>query len=275
MNPLLPVVVILIVAVWIGYAATVKKARRRRRAEAMAKPFPAEWSVILEKNLPPYPHLPDGLKQQLHGYIHLFLDTKRFEGCNGQEITDEVRVTVAAQACMLLLNRDVRCYPRLRTVLVYPHTYVAGGKGTFGGQFENRSARLGESWNSGAVVLAWHSVKGGAVNFEDGLNVTLHEFAHQLDQEDGAGDGAPILSERSAYRSWARVLSSEYKTLQKRARKHKKSLLREYGATNPAEFFAVATEVFFEKPHQMKKKHPELFAELKSFYTVDPEEWSS
>jgi hypothetical protein len=136
-----------------------------------------------------------------------------------------------------------------------------------------QSVRLGESWQSGPVVLAWDSVKGGTLNITDARNVVLHEFAHQLDQEDGAADGAPILERRSRYITWARVLSKEYEVLRKKMRKHRRSVLDKYGATNPAEFFAVATETFFEKPRQMEKEHPELYDELKNYYKVDPAAW--
>jgi hypothetical protein len=260
-----------VVVVW----AVTRAHRAARRKTLMKAPFPEEWSAILSKNLPPYSSLPGGLLDQLHGYINVFLDEKDFEGCGGQEITDEVRVTIAAQACLLLVGRDSKCYPRLRSVLVYPHTYVGGKGGIFGAGDEQPSARLGESWRTGAVVLSWDSVRGGAANFDDGHNVALHEFAHQLDQEDGAADGTPILRGLSSYRSWARSLTEEYKSFLKRVKAHRKTVIDEYGATNPAEFFATATEAFFEKPEQLAKKRPDLYAELKSYYRIDPTEWSS
>ena len=264
------VVAIVVPVVWFSLRAG-RKSRRRR---LMAAPLPEAWREILVRNLPPYPRLPDPLREQLHGYINVFLAEKHFEGCGGQEITDEVRVTIAAQACLLLIGRESTCYPKLRSVLVYPHTYVAGGKSGFGGAGEPPSVRLGESWQSGAVVLSWNSVKGGAVNIDDGHNVTLHEFAHQLDQEDGAADGTPILESLSSYRSWAHSLSEEYRSFLKRVESHRKTVLDEYGATNPAEFFAVASETFFEKPEQLMKKRPELYEELQRYYKVNPLDWS-
>ena len=181
-------------------------------------------------------------------------------------MTDEIKVTIAAQASMLLLNRRPTYFPKLRTILVYPHTYVAKQNG-------RDSVRLGESWQNGPVVLTWDSVKGGARNVRDGKNVVLHEFSHQLDQEDGSADGAPILESRSCYATWARVLSAEYDRLRAKKKKFRRSVLNKYGATNPAEFFAVATEAFFEKAKQMKKKNPELYEELKTYYKLDPLEW--
>lgn len=190
-------------------------------------------------------------------------------------MTDEIKVTIAAQACMLLLNRESDCYPKLYSIVVYPSTYVTGTHKTYGSHENDTSVRLGESWKHGTVVLAWDSVKRGALNYQDGLNVVMHEFAHQLDQEDGNADGAPILEMHSAYSAWSRTFSEEYEVLQKRALKGRKSVMDKYGATNPAEFFAVATETFFEKPAQMKKKHPELYHELQGFYKVNPIEWDN
>ena len=247
--------------------------RRRSRRILLSPPFPQKWIVILDKNLPPYRKFSSPQCQQLHDFIRIFIAEKSFEGCGGLSLTDEIRVTIAAQACMLLLNRKVECYPKLYSVLVYPSTYVAGARDSLRGEWEEESVRLGESWQSGAVVLAWDNVRHGAANFKDGHNVTMHEFAHQLDQEDGAGDGTPILEARSAYSTWARVFSKEYELLQRKTARGRKSVMHQYGATNPAEFFAVSTETFFEKPRQLKKHHPELFKELQVFYKVNPLEW--
>lgn len=245
---------------------------RNRRRRLFTTPPPEEWIRILEENFPVIGRLSPEHRSQLFGHMQIFLAEKNFEGCGGLELTDEIKVTVAAQACMLLLGRETRTYPKLKTVLIYPHTYHGGKEGMFGGD-NGKTARLGESWNCGVVVLSWNSVLGGARNLEDGHNVTFHEFAHQLDQEDGAADGAPILSERSAYATWARVCKREFDALVARSSKEKKSTMDRYGATNPAEFFAVATETFFEKPRQMKARHPELFEELQSYYRVDPCQW--
>ena len=255
-----------------GVWAALAGARRARRRRLLAAPFPYGWADILRRNVPPYRALSDAERRRLHGAVNVFLDEKRFEGCGGLEVTEEMRVTIAAQACLLLLNRPIAVYPRLRSVLVYPSTYVAGKGGVFV-EDAPASTRLGESWTTGAVVLAWDSVKGGGLNFDDGHNVTLHEFAHQLDQADGAADGAPVLEARSAYRTWARVLSREYKALRRGVSRGARTLMRRYGATNPAEFFAVATETFFEKPRQMQREHPELFEELKRYYRTDPLAW--
>ncbi|UCG59495.1 MAG: zinc-dependent peptidase [Phycisphaerales bacterium] len=248
--------------------------RRAKRKRLLAAPFPDEWRQIAEKNVPLYGRLPDSLKEQLHGLVHVFMAEKNFEGCGGLEITDEIRVTIAVQASMLLLNRRTNHFPKLHTILVYPHTYVARAVSSDGVvTIDGQSIRLGESWQNGPVVLAWDSVTGGTSNVTDARNVVLHEFAHQLDQEDGVADGAPTLERRSSYAAWARVLSKEYEALQRKNRKHRRAVMSKYGSTNPAEFFAVATETFFEKPKQMKRKHPELYDELRNYFKLDPVEW--
>jgi Mlc titration factor MtfA (ptsG expression regulator) len=246
--------------------------RTRRARRLRATPPPESWQAILERNFTLVQRLTAEQRKQLFGYMNVFLARVNFEGCGGQEITEEIKVTIAAQACLLLVGREERVYPRLKTVLVYPHTYRSGAKGMFGGD-NGQGARLGESWGFGVVVLAWNSVLGGAHNLEDGHNVTMHEFAHQLDQADGAVDGAPVLANRSAYVSWAKVLSADYATLRKTTKRGKRDVMDRYGATNPAEFFAVATETFFEKPRQLQKDHPELFDELRSYYNLNPLDW--
>jgi hypothetical protein len=234
----------------------------------MSQAIAPEYITIIEKNVPLYSRLPIDLQKQLEGLVNIFIAEKRFEGCGGQEITDEVKVTIAAQACMLILNRKTKFFPKLKTVIVYPETYIAKNQGQLAPH-----ARLGESWQNGPVVLAWNSVTGGAQNIHDGKNVVFHEFSHRLDQEDGSADGAPILENRSSYATWAKVLGAEFDVLRGKAKKYRKSVLNRYGATHPAEFFAVATEAFFEKPRQMKKKHPELYEELRSYYKLDPLDW--
>jgi Mlc titration factor MtfA (ptsG expression regulator) len=216
------------------------------------------------------------LQNELKGLILVFLHDKRFVGCGGQEIDDEIRVTVAAQACLLLLNRANGVYPELRTVLVYPTTFIVRREveDEFGLVSTDHAELLGESWGEGKVVLAWDSVDQGVRDPNDGYNVVLHEFAHQLDHETGATNGVPLLNTPGAYRSWARVLSGEFEALQLQAIHGQETLMDDYGATNPAEFFAVATETFFERPNEMRAGHAELFQELVNFYQVDPSEWA-
>ena len=248
--------------------------RYYRRKQLVSSSFPPKWEKILNRNVALYRYLPDPLKKELQGHIQVFLDEKIFEGCGGLKITDEIRVTIAAQACILLLSRKPTYYPKLYTILVYPGAYVAKKVTVIGMQhFEEMTVRAGESWTRGEVVLAWDNVRQEAIDLADGHNVVLHEFAHQLDQEDGSANGAPILEKLSSYRTWARVLSKEYQGLQRRVLSGRKDIMDAYGATDPAEFFAVATETFFERPKQMKLTHPELYEELESYYGLDPLKW--
>lgn len=239
--------------------------RSRRRRKLRQQPLPPAWEAILRENLPLYRRLPESLRQELHGHVQIFLDEKDFEGCGGLTITDEIRVTIAGQACMLLLNRPTRHYHGLSAVLVYPKAYISNP--------ETHEVRLGESWSNGTVVLSWSDVNRTAHDPKDGLNLVLHEFAHQLDQEDGVGDGVPLLEQESRYALWGQLMDKEYQRLVQLTRKGRKDVLQSYGATNPAEFFAVATEAFFEKPRQLHEKHPELYEELKTFYHLDPLAW--
>ncbi len=252
----------------------LRRARARRRAELFAASFSEERVAILQRNVPLYARLPEELRKELGGHINVFLDEKRFTGCGGLEITDEIRVTIAAQACILLLGRKAGYYPRFSSIFVYPGAYIAEGTKRAGDvAVVETQARAGESWQGGPLVLSWDDVQGGSRDVRDGHNVVLHEFAHKLDQEDGRADGAPLLGQRSRYVTWARVLAGEYNELVDKVGRGQRTVLDDYGATDPAEFFAVLTETFFEKPRQLKKKHPELYEEVKGFYKVDPLEW--
>jgi Mlc titration factor MtfA (ptsG expression regulator) len=246
--------------------------RRRRRAAITRRPFPAEWDAVIAKNVPYAARLSREDRDALARHVQIFLAEKHFEGCGGLELTDEVRVTIAAQACILLLHLETDDYPRLVSILVYPTTYVVtGGRRTPQGLVaEGPEARLGESWARDVVVLAWDSVLSGAADIHDGHNVVLHEFAHQLDQENANGSGAPVLPRRSMYVAWARVLGHDYDQLVRDVARHHQTLIDRYGATNPAEFFAVVTETFFEKPERLRARHPELYAQLEGFYGQDP-----
>ncbi len=247
--------------------------KKQRRKKLLSSPLPENLLNIVKEKLPPYKYLNAEEKRRLQGTINVFLAEKVFEGCGGLEITDEIRVTVAAQACMLLLNRDIKVFPRLKSILIYPDTYIVNNEFMLPNN-EVSSVRLGESWQSGVVVLAWNSVQGGIHNFHDGRNVTIHEFAHQLDQEDGLADGAPILHNNSEYKNWAEVFSTEYENLKNELAHGISSEIDPYGATNPAEFFAVVTETFFEKPYQLQKHRPQLYDALLHYYCINPMKWS-
>jgi len=248
-------------------------AHRRRRVRA--EPFPAAWRRILQRQVPLYRRLPADLKLRLQRAVAVFVAEKQFIGCGGLAVTDEMRVTVAAHACLLWLARSGEGYPELRQILVYPGPFFVDRltPGAGGVLQEQRQLLAGESWDRGQVVLSWDDVVAGAAVADDGRNVALHEFAHQLDQETGFANGAPRLPSRERYDRWSQVLGAEFDALRQRAEGESPPLIPVYGAMSPAEFFAVVTEVFFEQPLRLAAEHPALYAELARFYRLDPRLW--
>jgi Mlc titration factor MtfA (ptsG expression regulator) len=277
MGPLL--LAVAAAALVIAWLLALPAIARRRRRRLRAAPFPAHWRAILRQRVPRFATLPFDVRRRLEQEIAVFVAEKDFIGCAGQEVDDEVRVTIAAQACMLLLGRPHHHFASLRTILVYPGAFVVEKlrPEPSGVLQETRQALSGESWTNGQVVLSWQDVLEGASDPGDGRNVVVHEFAHQLDQEKGYANGAPVLAGRERYRRWSSVMSREYARLQARTGWEtpgsEPPLLSAYGATDPAEFFAVASEVFFERPARLAVEHPELYAELSAYYRVDPRRW--
>ncbi len=248
--------------------------QRSRRNNLFLKPLPPDWIQILEKNVSIYSLLPQNLREELHGRINIFLDEKEFIGCAGLQISNEIRVTIAGNACILLLKRDKRCFPRFTTILIYPDTYVSREVKSDGlVVVHEESVRAGESWYRGPIVLSWADVMRGSLNNSDGHNVVLHEFAHKLDEENEIMNGLPVLRDSSHYAEWAEVLSKEFDSLLIRIDRGTNSVIDAYGAVSPSEFFAVATESFFEKPLLMKNKLPDLYQQFKRFYNLDPAAW--
>lgn len=247
----------------------------RKRRRLRARPFPAAWRDILQQRVPYVRSLPVDLQLQLKRHIQVFVAEKTFIGCDGLTITDEMRVTIAAQACLLILGSTRGYYPKLREVLVYPGSFVVEREHTdgIGVAHHARQVLSGESWEHGQVVLSWHDTLQGAATPDDGQNVVIHEFAHQLDQETGAANGAPMLARRHHYRRWSQVLGTEFSRLRAAASEQQESLFSDYGATDPAEFFAVISEVFFEQPQRMADEYPALYQELSLFYQLNPLSW--
>jgi Mlc titration factor MtfA (ptsG expression regulator) len=261
---------LLVVGAFFGYRY-YKQWRLKRIQE---QPFPEKWLQTMVIAVPLYPRLSGQEQERLQQLIKQFLADKEFYGCDGLELTDEIRITIAAQACLLLLNKTGGVYPKLSSILVYPTGFIAERDvhhedGTVS---KNAHHLLGESWDNGRIVLSWDDVEHGAADFGDGYNVVLHEFAHQLDSESGSTNGAPILRHNS-YKTWASVFSEHYDDLQSRVARGKPTVIDDYGTTNPAEFFAVATETFFENPGELQAHRPQLYDELKDYYRCDPREW--
>ena len=256
------------------FALLKERSRRRLRA----RPFPKKWLTLIKRHVVFYHRLSADDRAELLGHTQVFLGEKRFEGCGGFEITDEVRVTIAAQACLLLLHRRTDYFPHLLTILVYPLTYMAEEQRQVGEHLweEGTVSRLGETGRRmGSLVLSWGAVKHGAAYPADGKNVVLHEFAHQLDFENDAADGVPGLATREQQVAWAEVMKSEFASLRAADESGIPTLLDTYGATDPAEFFAVSVEAFFEQPRALRAHHPKLYAELRTYFQQDPVEFSA
>ncbi len=245
----------------------------RRRQKLTQTPFPAAWEDILKRNVGHYQMLDDEEQAQLQNLIKVFIAEKHWEAGHDLELSDEIKVTIAAQACLLLLGLPHNYYRNVKTIIVYPSTVVAPRRKP--GFFENSFAPvqasqpiIGQAFQRGPVILVWDAALRGGRSPRDGHNVIYHEFAHKLDMLDGAADGTPPLRERAEYHGWIQACTREY--LHLKERKGKRSFLNDYGATNEAEFFAVATEQFFDQPRLMQRHAPELYQVLRQYYRQDP-----
>lgn len=246
---------------------------RRRRRRLLSRPFPAEWETVLGRNFRKWGRLTEEERGLMRRLITIFAAEKSWEGCAGVEMTDEIRVTVSAQACLLLLGQEEdehRFFPRVKSILVYPNAYtVPGGRPRRDGVTHPTPPRLGEAHYRGPVVLSWPHVVAGGRDEADGRNLVMHEFAHKLDMLDDVVDGTPPLAGREQVQEWVKVMSAEFARLKAATRRGVATLLDAYGATNEAEFFAVATEAFFERPVAMRDRHPALYEVLRGYYRQD------
>jgi Mlc titration factor MtfA (ptsG expression regulator) len=243
--------------------------RHAARRELLAAAFPAAWAVILDR-LPFYRHLDERGQQRIRDDLRVLIAEKNWEGCGGLVLTDEIQVTIAAQASLLLLNIEHDYYADVSSILVYPSTYRTMPRTDANGILQEGQPNLGEAWRAGPVILAWDAARGGALHAGDGHNLVLHEFAHKLDMLDGLADGTPPLPDRGALQAWVRTMSAEFDRLRDAEANGRATLLDHYGATNPAEFFAVATECFFEQGEALRQQHPSLYDVLRDYYHQDP-----
>jgi MtfA peptidase len=226
--------------------------QRRRRRKILAAPFPAEWNDYLQRNVAHYRYLTPREQARLRDDLRIFVAEKNWEGCGGLAMTDEIKVSIAAQACLLVLGMEHNYFDRVRSVLVYPHGFVDPRE------------------SAGPVILSWSEVRDEGRNPRQGHNVVFHEFAHQLDMLDGVINGAPPLPDREQRERWQRVMTAEYRRLLDASAHGRATLLDQYGTTNEGEFFAVATECFFDRPADMERRHPELYDLLRTYYRQDP-----
>ncbi|NDY92552.1 M90 family metallopeptidase [Ideonella livida] len=276
------------VAVLLGLAAALAMVlqprwRRARRERVAAQPLPEAWRQALRDQVPLLARLPAPRQRQLRQRLQVFLAEVPFIGCAGLEVTEAMRLSIAAQACLLLLGRPEASYESLRQVLVYPGGFVVDRqrRDEAGVVHEERVAHAGESWAEGQVVLSWDDVAYGAEVPDDGMNVVLHEFAHQLDQAGlrvlsgppGPQDAPAPPATARAHAAWQARLDEAFEAFCARCAAGRPGLLDPYGATAPEEFFAVATEAFFEQPLAMRYQLPGLYADLQAFYGQDPAGW--
>lgn len=271
------VAVIAIIAVVPIWSSMRRKSRRDR---LMSAGLDEDSRKLLEEKVWFYDLLPDGHRDCFDGLMRIFIEEKRFEPCGGMEsVTKEMQLIIAAQACLLVFGRAINegwkaiaPYDRLDSILIYPTAFVARRAGEHIEEGE-RPVLLGESWSTGSLILAWDSVMKGLINREDGHNVVMHEFAHQLDQTDVA-DGVPDLDTGQDLTLWAHAFAPAYERLVDEVNDGRtNTVIDDYGATNAAEFFAVSVETFFEKPRQLRDDEPELYEQLKRYFKLDPEEW--
>ncbi|MGM0449818.1 MAG: zinc-dependent peptidase [Pseudomonadota bacterium] len=240
------------------------------RKKQLQRPFPDQCRAILESQVPLYRRLPDELRHQHEQHVQLFLAEKAFYGCDGFEVDDSVRLTIAGHACLLIIARNFSDFDGINSILVYPDRYRVRDMESDGLVVsESNEIRAGEASSLGQVVLAWTECEEGAVNADGDHNVILHEFAHQLDYLDGTADGAPPLSGDQA-RHWQETMTRAYEHLRDSLRHHEKPWLDPYGATEPAEFFAVLTETFFQHPDHLEAEQPEVYETLRGYFRFDP-----
>ncbi len=245
----------------------------RRRRTVRERPLPESWRAVLEGSVPLYRRLPPKDRDELHGHAQVLLAEKHFEGAAGLVVTDRMKLVVVAQAGVLLLHRATDFYPRLVSVLLYPGEYTVQEEveNDHGLVEEIDEARVGESWRTGTLILSWEDVERDLTS--ELQNVVLHEFAHQLDAESGELNGAPILVDRSLRSRWADAMSDAFERLGEAVEREGETLLDPYGAEDPAEFFAVATEAFFLVPTELEDEEPALYAALRDYYCQDPARW--
>ncbi len=244
--------------------------RHRRRRKILETHFPPAWAKTLDA-IPHVPAFAGHARKRHQDLTQIFLAEKTFEGCGGLELTDAMRVTIAGLATLLILGMDDDIFDNVQTILVYPDAFSAPNKVEIGPEIalEDQSDRLGEAHYRGPVILAWAEVEEDVRDPWMGRNLVFHEFAHQLDMLNGEADGVPNLP-REMQEPWAKVMHTEFRRLRKKSRHHRETLIDPYGASEPAEFFAVVTEAFFDSPRDLAIEHPDLYGLLRQYYRQDP-----
>ena len=249
--------------------------KNRRRRKILEEPFPPFWETILQEQVKHDSVLSDPDRTKLRQVLRVVLAEKNWEGCRGLELTDEICVTTAALASILILGFDDYYFDNVQTILIYPNAYIVTEEKAIadGVTMQQESDRLGEAHYRGPVILSWAEVQENGRAPGCGQNLVFHEFAHQLDMLNGAADGTPTLPTRDLAERWARIMDREYRRLQRAEERGRQTLLDPYGASDPAEFFAVSTECFFDAPQAMRDEYPTLYELFRDYYRQDPALW--
>ncbi|MBP6514127.1 MAG: zinc-dependent peptidase [Steroidobacteraceae bacterium] len=247
---------------------------RRRRARLRSAELPVESQRLLYRRVPIYRRIPADIRARLDGLVHEFVEDKNFVGCGGIEVDLEMKLVIAAQACLLVAGREGHHYDALRSILVYPGEFVVPEEWHDDDGVVTTEERVlaGQAWGQDRILLSWEDVEAGG-HGEEAYNVVIHEFAHYLDEEEGAMNGTPALDGPTHYARWAEVFAHEFAVLRAAADAGQDTFLDPYAAEDEAEFFAVASETFFETPRELRDRHPRLYRELQGFYRLDPASW--
>ncbi len=250
------------------------RSRQRARADLFTAELSDHQRAIVAEQVPLTRKLPPDLRRKLEGKINAFVNQIDFIGCNGLKVTEEMRLSIAAQACLLVVNSDA-WYDTLRTILIYPDAFKSRQAEHNGYVVtERETVRTGESWARGPVVLSWAHARQGAINDRDGHNVVFHEFAHQIDNLSGDTDGVPILDGNQNFADWERAFVTAYENHVQHVQAGRKTVFDAYGAEGPEEFFAVAVEAFFEKSAVLKRKEPAFYEQLAMLFRLEPSSWA-
>lgn len=263
-------ILLLIAAGVFGYR---KWSRKQARKNLLATALSDHQRAIVAKQVPLTNKLPLEFREKLEGKINVFLAQVEFIGCNGLDVNEEMELSIAAQACLLVVNSDT-WYERLHTILIYPGAFKSRQTKHSGYVLtEHEIARTGESWPQGPVVLSWAHAKQGAINETDGHNVVFHEFAHQIDDLSGRTNGIPILNKSQTFVDWGHVFVKAFESHVQHVHAGRQTVIDAYGAEGPEEFFAVAVEVFFERPTALKRSEPAVYEQLAALFQLEPSDW--
>jgi len=270
-----PVLILLLLAVVAGAVGARLWWKRRQRRSLLDMPLTEDQRAVVADQVPLIRKLPPELRGKLEGKINAFLDQVEFVGCNGLDVTEEMRLSIAAQACLLVVNNDT-WYEHLTTILLYPGAFKSRQMEHSGYVVTEREiVRTGESWSRGPVVLSWAHSRQGALDDHDGHNVVFHEFAHQIDDLSGHTDGVPVLDGKQSFAAWARAFGPAFDAHVRHVEAGRRTVFDAYGAEGPEEFFAVAVEAFFERPAALKHQEPEVYDQLSQLFRLEPATWGA